>query len=268
MRRRASCGALSRGGAHRPSCPCWSARATGRAAAGASGVAHREQLERSERDQRRHEHHRASLRGSRPLQHPAPALVHGQLDPADAADRGRVRRRRPRWRRPWSRRTTWSAAPRRRRSLGTMLPVASSCRRSGSLRSATIRWVTSSSEPVGQNEMIWPTLRSDSSEIARSTTASPASNFGAIEPDVTMRSRCWCAWNHSGTASDVAYAAPQTTTTVHSATPSEPAPHRLRGTRTPPTDHARRASVDGWGVSSPVRPGGHQVRGCWPSARR
>ena len=58
--------------------------------------------------------------------------------------------------------------------------------------------------PMGQNEMIWPTLRSDSSAMARSTTASPASNFGAIEPDVTMSRRWWCTWNHSGTASEAA----------------------------------------------------------------
>ncbi len=157
----------------------------------------------SECEQRRDEHRRASLRGSCPLQHPAPPLVHAELHAADPADRRRVHvglavgvalgdhvelgARLP-------------SGP----TSGTIRPSGASCR-SGSARRATIRCVTSwVDSPVGKNEMIWPTLRSDSSEIARSTTASPASNFGAMEPDVTMSRRWWCSWYQRGTARDVA----------------------------------------------------------------
>src|SRR3954469_13068328 len=105
-------------------------------------------------------------------------------------------------------------------TLGTGRPVTRSCVVSGIRSRATIRCVTISCEPTGQKEITWLTLRSDSSVIARSTTASPASNFGDIDPDVTTRSRWSWSWNQSGTASDTAYASPHTTTTDHRTTDS------------------------------------------------
>ena len=243
-----------------------SGRATGSAAAFAPGVAHREQLERSERDQRRHEHHRASLRASRPScsTQPQPLCTASwtpRMRPIGVAfDVGvlvgvalghdvRLGQRAPRRRRAW--------AP---CAGGLVLPEV------GDLRSATIRCVTSSSEPVGQNEMTWSTLRSDSSVIARSTTASPASNFGrhrARRHDEDAAAGA--TWNHSGTASDVAYAAPQTTTTVHRRDGRGAVARSASGRdeRRRPS-HARRASVDQRSVSS-ARSDQEviRLRGCW-----
>src|SRR6478736_7412320 len=102
-----------------------------------------------------------------------------------------------------------------------MRPLAASCWRTGRLRRAMIRCVTSWSPPAGQNVATWPTRSCDGSSIRRMTTASPASNDPCsgpdIEPDVTMSRRWPLAWNHRGTASEVAYARPQTTMTVHRA---------------------------------------------------